>query len=125
MPYTWPYQFVLFRRCKDAAPAPGQSMKPLVATILDEIHTGTLIQESGYSALQSTMLKSIRRIIRFDFDRTKIVLTTTFPECKRFLHHFKLSEEEIEQRTIRMNPSKDTALYREVIMSFLEDEDDD
>ncbi|KAI0415227.1 hypothetical protein F5X98DRAFT_389213 [Xylaria grammica] len=66
--------------------------------ILDEVHAQSVTQELGYLAIHAAGLGVVQAPLGF-FDRTKVIVTTAYPQNHTFFNYFALPESEIERQT--------------------------
>ncbi|KAI8626704.1 hypothetical protein F5Y19DRAFT_466209 [Xylariaceae sp. FL1651] len=69
------------------------------AIILDEVHAQSCVQELGYFAVRMATSGAMKAPVGFGA-RTKVIVTTAYPDNNTFLKFFRLSNEQIAQQTI-------------------------
>ncbi|KAI0444837.1 hypothetical protein F4803DRAFT_217387 [Xylaria telfairii] len=89
--------------------------------ILDEVHGQSVAQELGYIAINAAASGLVEAPLGVS-QKTKVICTTAYPENYTFLDMFQLSEEEIENRLIKINTGLAPALGNEVQEQFIPEE---
>ncbi|KAI0903180.1 hypothetical protein F4823DRAFT_568960 [Ustulina deusta] len=86
--------------------------------ILDELHSQLLTQELGYAAVYAATSGLVQPPIGF-FAGTKVVVTTAYPENDTFMNCFGLSNDQIEQRTIKISMGLSPTPYSSIQERYL------